>query len=718
MQKTFWQRRRALPVLLQTEAAECGLACLAMINAFWGNGAGLAEIRREHSVSLKGATLASLLKVSERLHLDARPVKLGLSDLDRLSLPCILHWDMNHFVVLRTMGRSHAQIHDPACGKRRLSIDEVSSHFTGVALELKPSSLFEASPPKAAIRFSALVGRVVGLRGGLVQLLLLGIVLQVFALAAPFYLQWVVDEVLVASDRSLLTTLGIGFLALNLIQALIGALRSWATTMLSTDLSFQWLGNAFAHLMKLPLPYFEQRHLGDIVSRFASLQTIQRAISNDLVEALIDGLLTISTLFVMLLYSVPLALIAAAALLTYLLVRSVVMGRLREATSQQIVHSAKQETHLIESTRGVQTIRLFDGGIERKLGWMSRLADQFNAEVRLAQLTIGVKGASSVIFGSERIAIIWLAALAVMRSELSVGMVLAFLAYKDQFAQRGAALVDRFLQLRMLTLHAERVADILLTPPEDDRPPAGIGEPRPTPQIELKAVSFQYAQHEPLVLRDFSLLIPEGQCIAITGPSGSGKTTLAKLLLGLIEPTSGEILVGPIALRKLGIAQYREMTAAVMQEDQLFSGSLLDNICFFDAQPDLDRIVEAARAASIYDDISRMPMGFHTLIGDIGTGLSGGQKQRLLLARALYRKPQILILDEATSHLDMWNEQVVNTAIKRLRLTRIVIAHRAETIAMADRVVVIHDGTVQQDLLQAPMTLNRAPAGTVPTELA
>jgi ATP-binding cassette subfamily B protein RaxB len=707
MEETFWQRGRTVPMLLQTEAAECGLACLAMINAFWGNGASLAEIRREHSFSLKGSTLGALLKISERLNLDARPVKLGMPDIPMLRLPCILHWDMNHFVVLQRVKRRTVLIHDPAFGKRQLALDELSAHFTGIAVEFKPSSLFQSSPPKKPIRIASLLGRVVGLRSGLAQLFLLGVVLQVFALAAPFYLQWVVDEVLVSSDKNLLVTLGIGFLALNLIQALLGALRSWATTMLSTDLGFQWLGNAFAHLMKLPVPFFEQRHLGDIVSRLSSLQTIQHAISNDLVEALIDGLLTATTLVVMLFYSVPLTAIAAAALLSYLLIRSLLLPRLREATSEQIVHSAKQQTHLIESVRGIQTIRLYNGSTERRLGWLNRLADQFNAEVRLAKLAIGIRSASGVIFGSERIVIIWLAALAVMRSELSLGMVLAFLAYKDQFAQRGTALVDKILQLRMLTLHGERVADILFALPEESRDPTAIGHSSNGSSIELRDVSFQYARSEPFVLRDFSLVIPEGQCVAITGISGSGKSTLAKLLLGLLEPTSGEVLVGGAPLRQIGLTRHREYTSAVMQDDQLFSGSILDNVCFFDGAPDLERIAEATRAAAIFEDISRMPMGFHTLIGDIGSGLSGGQKQRLLLARALYRKPQILILDEATSHLDMWNEQAVNTAIKNLRLTRVVIAHRAETISMAERVLVIHEGTIQQDL---PQSLSRRQA--------
>ncbi len=698
-------------MVLQSEAAECGLACIAMISSFWGHRATLAELRRLHSISLKGVTLAALLRIGERLNLDARAVKLGLEEIGELSLPCVLHWDMNHFVVLKRKRSAQVIIHDPAAGKRHVSLSELSAHFTGVAVEFRPGALFQFTPPAKAIALSALWGRVFGLRSGLAQLLLLGIALQVCVLLAPFYLQWVTDEVLMSADRNLLLTLGVGFLTLNLIQAFIGAVRSYASTILAVDLSFQWLGNAFTHLMKLPLPFFEQRHLGDIVSRFSSLQTIQRAITSEVIEAIIDGLLTVSTLIVMVLYSGELATITAIALIGYLLLRGALLPRLREATAEQIVHAAKQQTHLIESARGIQSVRLFDGATERKSGWMSSLSDQFNADIRLAKLSIGVKAIHVVIFGSQRIIVIWLAAISVLHDRLSIGMVLAFLSYQDQFSQRGVALVDRLLQLKMLSLHAERVADILLCEPEEDQD-AMPDAREVVASIEFKAVSFRYAESDPWVLHNFSLFIPHGQCIAITGPSGSGKTTLAKLMLGLMRPSQGEILVGGVPLRALGLHRQRMLSSAVMQEDQLFSGSILDNICFFDTAPDMDRIRSAAHAAALDGDIERMPMAYHTLIGDIGTGLSGGQKQRLLLARALYREPKILVLDEATSHLDMGNERAVNAAIGKLQLTRVLIAHRQETLAMATRVVVLNAGKLEHDTERpAPVVPGQSPIG-------
>jgi len=695
----FWSRPR-LPVLLQTEAAECGLACLAMVAGYWGFRTDLPAMRRRFSVSLRGATLRSLMNFSQALSLKARPLKLGLEDLDKLSLPCVLHWDMNHFVVLRQVRFDGVLVHDPAVGERRLRMEEVSLHFTGVALELTPAAGFTPARDKLEFTVRSLMGHVVGLRRGLAQLVLIGLALQVCALVAPFYLQWIVDEALLSADRDLVRVLGMGFLLLVAVQTLMSAVRSWATTALSTNLNFQWFGNVFEHLMRLPLPYFERRHLGDIVSRFGSVQAIQRSLTTQFVEGALDGVLSVGTLIVMLFYSPLLTGVAITAVALYVVSRVLLFNRLREANSEQIIHASRQQTHFMESARGVQSIRLFNRTEERRLGWMNALADQFNSDLRISRLTITGQALNGLLFNGERVLVIWLAALAVLDGRFSAGMLFAFMSYKDQFSQRAASLVDKLFDLRMLRLHGQRLADIVLTQAEADVVVAETDADTIAPTIELRNVSFRYADSEPWILREVHLRVEEGQCVAIAGASGCGKTTLLKIMLGLLEPSEGEVLVGGHPIGRLGLSNYRALAGTVMQDDHLFSGSIADNIGFFDQQLDMARVHHGARLAAIHSEIESLPMGYNTLVGDLGSGLSGGQKQRILLARALYKAPRMLFLDEATSHLDVWNEQLVNAAIKEIELTRVIVAHRPETIAMAQRVVVLEKGMIVRDLEQ------------------
>jgi ATP-binding cassette subfamily B protein RaxB len=697
----FWQQRH-LPIVLQTETAECGLACLTMVRSYWGYKTDMASMRRRFTVSLKGVNLKSLMTMAAGIGLSGRPIKVELEQLAELTMPCILHWDMNHFVVLKSVSRTHAVIHDPAVGLRRVLLQDLSKHFTGVVLELTPSSNF--SKGEEILRFSlfALMGRVVGLKRGLLKLLVLGFALQVCALVTPFYMQWLVDNALVAADRNMITVLGIGFLLLVLVQTSIAAVRSWIATVISTKLNMQWLGNAFAHLMHLPLPYFEKRHTGDIVSRFSSIQTMQRTLTTQFVEGIIDGVLVLTTLLMMLAYSATLTAVTAIATLLYVLLRWAIFRTMREANAEQIVHASRQQSHFLESVRGIQSLRLSGRGEERRAGWLNALADQLNTDLRIARLSLSYQTSNTLLFSAERVIVIWLAALSVLSGQLSIGMMFAFISYKEQFAQRVVSLVDKLFEFRMLRLHGERVADILMSEAEAVHVDVELNPALISPSIEFCNVSFRYSDSEPLVLSNLNLSIPAGQAIAITGPSGSGKTTFMKLMLGLLEPTDGHLLVGGVKLASLGAQNFRAMLGVVMQDDNLFAGSIQDNISFFDAKPDSERVQHCARLAAIHDEIMVMPMAYHTLVGEIGSALSGGQKQRLLLARALYREPRILVLDEATSHLDVANEGLVNRAIRHLALTRIMVAHRPETIAMADRVVVLAQGKIQRDTLKQP----------------
>lgn len=367
---SFWNSRH-LPTLLQTEAAECGLACVCMIATYWGHRIDLSSLRRRFSISLKGVNLKGLMAMAQGMNLQTRPLKLDMQHLHDLKLPCILHWDLNHFVVLKSVKTNHAIIHDPSVGERKLALNKFAQHFTGIAVELTPTDEFQRREEIQKFTLRSLMGRVIGLKRGLIQLLLLGLVMQVCVLVAPFYMQWLVDEALLAADHDLITVLGCSFLLLAVIQTTVSGMRSWITTVLSTNLNFQWFGNVFSHLLKLPLTYFEKRHTGDVMSRFSAIQTMQLGMTTKFIEGIIDGILVVGTLIMMLLYSVPLSMVACGAVLIYVVLRLSIFSALRSAKAEQIVHAAKQQTHFLESVRGVQSIRLFGRTEERRSSWMN-----------------------------------------------------------------------------------------------------------------------------------------------------------------------------------------------------------------------------------------------------------------------------------------------------------------------------------------------------------
>ncbi len=689
-----WGWRRKLPVMLQTEAAECGLASLAMIARFHGHDVDLPSLRRKYSTSLKGANLARVMEMAARLGFETRPLRLELEELPELKTPCILHWDLNHFVVLKRATARGAVIHDPARGVLKLTNPEISKHFTGVALELVPRADFSPVKARQSISLRALTGKVRGLSGALTQIFVLALALEVFALVGPFYLQWVLDQVLVSADKNLLTLLGIGFLLVALFQAAISAVRAWTITWLGAMLNVQWITNVFAHLLRLPLDWYEKRHVGDVVSRFGSMNTIQQTLTTGFVAAILDGIMASLTLVVLALYSLKLTGIVLAAFALYAVLRWFTYQPLRRAQEDQIIYQARQHTELLEAIRGAQTLKLANQQQSRTARYANAVVETVNRNIAMQRLNIAFTSGNQLIFGIEKVALIWLAAVLVLNGTFTAGMLVAFAAYADQFVTRAASLIDKGIQFRMLGLHAERVADIALTEPERHVESAWDA-PLPKAEIEVRNISFRYADGEPWILKNCSLHVPAGSSVALAGPSGCGKTTLAKIILGLLEAQEGEVLYGGIDVRRLGLGRYRSQVGAVMQEDQLFAGSIADNIACFDPESSPLHVEAAARLAAIHDDIAAMPMGYQSLVGDMGSALSGGQKQRLLLARALYRRPKLLVLDEATSHLDIDRERQVNAAVNRLAITRIVIAHRPETIASAQRVLVVGNGAVQ-----------------------
>ena len=700
---------RKLPLLLQNEAAECGLACLGMVSGFYGHRFDMLTLRRRFATTLKGATLEQLMDMAGRLQLASRPLRLDLHELRELRLPCVLHWNLNHFVVLQAVGRQHIVIVDPASGRRKVPLAEVSRAFSGIALELWPLADFEEKDEARPVPLKKLVGHLQGLWPAVVKILLLALCIEVFTLLSPLYLQWVLDQVVVSADRDLLTTLAIGFALVAILRVLTTALRGYLLMYVSSLASVQWQSNVFAHLLRLPTAYFEKRHIGDVVSRFHAVDSIQQTLSSSFFSTVLDGIMGIAVLVMMMLYSWQLSLLSFLLAFLYLLLRVLWYSPLRAATEEGIIHAAAHDSNFLETIRGIKTIKLFNSQQQRMSLWQSLLADKVNAGLRVSKLQLFYGLGSGLLSALGSILMVFLGARMILAGQFTVGALMAFMSYQGMLDSRITQLINNYFTLKMLRIQTSRLGDIVMSKAEPV-----VTETVPTirqpMRIRVEHLRFRYSEYEPYVLDDVSFTINAGESVAIVGASGCGKTTLLNVLLGNLAAESGEVYLDERKCSMEDMIAARNRMGIVMQDDVLFAGSISDNIAFFATPADQEKVVMSARLAAIHDEIEAMPMGYHTLVGDMGTVFSGGQKQRILLARALYREPDVLFLDEATSHLDIARENAVNQAVRALPVTRVIIAHRMETILSTERVIVLEQGKVQMDMSRDDFLHMRMPS--------
>jgi len=704
---------RKVPVYMQSEVAECGLACLAMIASYYGHGISVAEARSRFSPSAKGASLGELLAMAKALNLSAKAVKLDLPALGDLPLPAVVHWDFNHFVVLTSVKGESVCVHDPAMGARSLTMAEFSQHFTGVALQLSPGDDFQLRAKSPTLRVRDLLGRVRGLKPALGQVLFFALALELLGLSMPLMGQMVADEVLPNTDAPLLTVLGIGFLLLVVLRSGVSYLRDWSLALVSLGLKAQVTERVFRHALRLPPQYFERRRATDISSRFESLAAIERTLAMGFLEALLDGVFSAVIVALLFSYDATLGAVLAGTVILYAAVRAASYAPMRQLEMRIVEARAQQTGSLLETLRAIVPVQLAGKTPWRLAQWGLHLAAGTNAELRLARANAWLSGARQLLQGAGTVIFTWVAADLALSGELSLGALFAVLAYQQTASGRLVMLVERLLSIRLLSVHLERLADLVYAEPQET-PKAGtpLGPDEPV-SITLDNVRFRFSPSEPEILKGVSLTIRAGEHVALTGASGCGKTTLMKLMLGILEPTEGAVLYNGKPLKDFGVEQQRAITAAVLQDDALFYGTVKDNISYFDPEATDESVAHAATLACIAPDIAAMPMNYLGLVGEGSGMLSGGQRQRLLLARAVYRMPRVLMLDEATSHLDGQNEARVNAGIASLGATRVSIAHRPESLLAAQRIVILNAGVVQQELTSAQflaMLQGRPPA--------
>lgn len=701
----FHMFRRRVPELLQMNAVECGAACLAMILSYYGRKTTISEIYKSAGVGRDGLSALSIVQTARRYGLKVRTISLQVNDFRFVSLPAIVHWEFNHFLVVERWSPSFVSVVDPASGRKRLSAEAFDAGFTGIIIMLEPGGAFTTHSVRASMSLRTYLTQYLK-RSPLVflHILVASLLLQVFGLAIPFATKIVVDAIVPSRQTTLLPLLGLGFLIVLITQLATMLIRAILLVYLQARIDAAITSNFFEHLLKLPLRFFQQRASGDIMARVASNTTIRDLISSELVSTLLDGSMVIIYLVILLSLSFVFGLIALAVGLFQVILLVATYGPVRRLARRELDAIGESQGYVAEMLAGIATVKA--AGAEQKAfqRWSNFFLKQLNSSVRLDYTTSVIGVVISTLNTLAPLALLWVGTNEVLNGMMQIGTMLALSALAGEFLIPLTSLASNGQLLQMARSHLERLNDVVEAEAEQDAQAVQL-PPRLSGQIELKQVSFRYDPHAPVVLKNINISIAPGQKIAIVGRTGSGKSTLGMLLLGLYLPTEGELLYDNISLHDLDLPAVRAQMGVVMQDTHIFSGSIRQHITFNHPDITMEQIIRAVKMANLHDDISRMPMRYETFISEGGRALSGGQRQRLALACALAHEPRILLLDEATSALDVITERSIEQNLKNLKCTQIVIAHRLSTICTADSILVLDEGRIvesgsHQELLE------------------
>lgn len=686
-----------MKIIFQEGQSDCGLACMAMIANHLGIGIDIRQLKNSFHPGNNPLSAADIFTVSHDLGIVCRALRVEMEEISSLKLPCILHWSMNHFVVLEKVTSKKLHIIDPSRGRQTISITNASIKFTGIALEFQPKHKFTKVSESAKIGMLDFFKSTIRFRSALASILIVSVSLEVIALIIPLISQWIIDGAIASHDKDFLLLAILGGLFIAAVQFLLSIYSDMQKLRISQAIGLQWSLQLFSHLLKLPWPYFQSRHAGQISSRFASLKPIKEFIISLITATTVDIIGICICIILMLLYSPTLTLIVIAGCICYSLVKVVSYPILRDASSERIVLSAKEHSQFLESVSSVLTIKLTRQIATRVSLWANQVIDLQNRDSRTQKIEITLAGANTLIFALESMSVLYVGALAVMDNSLTMGMLIAFIAFKIYFTTRVSRIIDMLIQYKMQRIHFARIEDIALTHPEKcSGGTVALGD-EPL-DIEFKNVSFRYAESQPWILKNISIKISAGESVIVTGKSGSGKSTFAHLIVGLVRPTRGTILIGGIPSTEISESELRKKIGTILQEDQVLTGTIAENISSFTPDMQISRIHQVAKQANIHHIICKLSSGYQTLISQENLLLSAGQIQRLKLARLLYGDPNVLILDEATSNLDLHSEAHVIQNLRQQGSTMVAVAHRRETLALGSRLIKLEEGAITKDI--------------------
>ena len=692
-----WRRAR-VPVVLQASRAECGVACLAMMLDHRGHSASLHDVRAACPVGRDGISAGAMVRAARHLGMTASGHPATPDVLAQVELPVIAHWEGNHFVVVERFTARRARVVDPQLGRRRLPRTQFDASLGKAVLQVRRGEGFTPNAERSESFGRRYLRSLLALPGTgrlLAQVLLVTVLTQLLVVAMPVATKIVVDDVARLDASSLIPLLGAGIAVAAVAQLVTGLVRSALLVRLQGRLDTHALLGFTAHLLRLPLRYFEHRSTGDIVTRFGTIALLRDLMTSQTLSAVLDAVLVLTYLAILFVVDLTIGLAVLAVIVAVIVLLWSTTGRVRERMALDLSSQSEAQGYLVELLEGIATLKAA-AAEDRAMSRITGLLTQWiTVTLRRSYLAAVIDAVTTALRFLTPLLVLWLCIQRVAAGTLSAGTMLAvtWLAAAIVTPLASVAANGQRLQLAGAQLH--RLGDVLDTPPEPvpDQPSEGF---RSRGQVSLNAVGFRYDPYSPPVLHEITLTVEPGQRIAIVGSTGSGKTTLGMLLLGLYPATSGQVSIDGHPIDSLDPQTLRAQFGVVLQDPFLFSGTIAENIALHDpamARADIER---AARAACLHDEIMAMPGGYATHLSQRGAGLSGGQRQRLALARALAQRPAVLLLDEATSNLDARTERRVHDHLAVEPCSQIIVAHRLSTVRDADQIVVLAHGRIAE----------------------
>ncbi|MEQ8756500.1 MAG: peptidase domain-containing ABC transporter [Coleofasciculus sp. G1-WW12-02] len=688
---------RRYPYFAQQSASDCGAACLVMVSRYWGKRFSVNRLRDIANVDHNGASLRGLSAAAESIGFSTRPVKASLDQLAKQKLPAIVHWEGKHYIVVYEITRKLVVVADPAIGQKTLSHWEFKQNWTGYALLLQPTALFkdEKESTTPFWQFFELIKP-----HGLVMLevFVASLFIQIFGLVTPLFTQLILDRVVVQRSGLTLMAVGIGLLMFSLFRVAMLGLRQYLLDHTANKLDLALIVGFIRHTFRLPLGFFESRYVGDIISRVQENRKIERFLSGEALSILLDLLTVFIYVGLMVWYSWKMALLALAIVPPFFLLALIATPFLRRISREIFNTYATENSYLIEALSGVRTVKAT--AVEQMVRW--HWEELLNQEIKkgFSGQVIGnrLQIFSNTIEAVATTALLWFGAHLVIQNQLTIGQLVAFNMLLGNIIMPFQRLTVLWNQLQEVVIAVERINDVLdATPEEDLQEQARATLPPMRGDVRFDNVTFRYhPESDSNVLENLSFEVKSGQMVALVGRSGSGKTTVSKLVLGLYPPTEGKVLIDGHDITSLSLRSLRQQVGVVDQDTFLFGGTIRENISLGHPGARLEEIMEAARLAGADEFIKRLPMGYETQIGEGGGMLSGGQRQRIAIARALLGDPRLLVLDEATSHLDAESERIIQQNLNGILKgrTTLVIAHRLSTVRNADQILVLDRGVL------------------------